>query len=388
VINRESLGQHWPIRPLGDVCEFLDNLRRPVTESDRIAGPYPYYGANGQQGRINGYIFDEPLVLLAEDGGYFGDSSRSIAYRIDGKTWVNNHAHVLRPKDGTDIGYLCRVLEHYDVTPFVTGTTRGKLTKAGASAIPIPWPPLNEQRRIALILDSADALRHKRQTAIQKLDLLTRSIFAEIEKSGSLEFRSISDLISSRYLLLHKDGNHGSQYPRADDFDDEGVAFLSVKAIGSDGEVITPHVDYLKEKKAKTLKIGWIEDGDVLLAHNASVGRVGIYRGQFGKALIGTSLTCFRPNTSKLLTSFLAASLSSSRFQLELQKNMSQTTRNQVPITAQKRLAIPVAPLAIQNRFAARVKTIDELRGRIKTGELLFRDLTASLQSKAFQGEI
>lgn len=80
---------------LGKAVEFLDSKRRPVKASDRVPGPYPYYGANGQQGTIDDYIFDEPLVLLAEDGGHFFEPQRGIAYKITGKTWVNNHAHVL-----------------------------------------------------------------------------------------------------------------------------------------------------------------------------------------------------------------------------------------------------------------------------------------------------
>ena len=84
-------------KKLGEIVDFLDHKRRPVKESERIPGPYPYYGANGKQGTINNYIFDEPLVLLAEDGGHFDNPSRGIAYRVEGRSWVNNHAHVLRP---------------------------------------------------------------------------------------------------------------------------------------------------------------------------------------------------------------------------------------------------------------------------------------------------
>jgi type I restriction enzyme, S subunit len=116
----------WPVKPLGEVAEFLDNLRVPVKDSERARrqGPYPYYGANGQVGCIDEYIFDEPLVLLAEDGGNFGSKEKSIAYRINGKTWVNNHAHVLRPRQGCDIGFLHRILSFYNVDKVVTGTTR------------------------------------------------------------------------------------------------------------------------------------------------------------------------------------------------------------------------------------------------------------------------
>jgi type I restriction enzyme S subunit len=162
VISRNSFNGVFRLARLGDVVEFLDSKRRPVTESDRRSGPYPYYGANGLQGTIDEFIFDEPLVLLAEDGGHFDDPERGIAYRVSGKTWVNNHAHVLRPGPNLDLAFLCRVLENYNVTPFVTGTTRGKLTQAGASEIVIPVPPLAEQRRIAEILDRAEVHCHSR----------------------------------------------------------------------------------------------------------------------------------------------------------------------------------------------------------------------------------
>lgn len=68
---------------------------------------YPYYGANGIQDYVDDFIFDDELVLLAEDGGNFGSKTRPIAYRVSGKCWVNNHAHVLKPKAGLDVDYLC-----------------------------------------------------------------------------------------------------------------------------------------------------------------------------------------------------------------------------------------------------------------------------------------
>ena len=202
MISRTSIRGRHPVAPLGELVEFLDHMRRPVTESDRKSGPYPYYGANGPQGTIDGYIFDEPLILLAEDGGHFDNPMRGIAYRISGKTWVNNHAHILKPRDRLDGGYLCRVLENYDVSPFVTGTTRGKLTKSGASEIPIPVPPLVEQKRIAAILDAADALRAKRRAALANLDQLERSIYIHLfgdpsKNPQDLPIVTIRDLLES-----------------------------------------------------------------------------------------------------------------------------------------------------------------------------------------------
>ena len=162
MIRPEIFSKKWPIIPLSEAVEFLDSRRKPVKASDRVEGAYPYYGANGQQGTINDYIFDEPLVLLAEDGGHFGISGRKVAYSISGKTWVNNHAHVLKPKSKICLNFLCRQLEFYDVSRYITGSTRGKLTKADASRIKVCLPPIEEQRRIAAILDKADSIRRKR----------------------------------------------------------------------------------------------------------------------------------------------------------------------------------------------------------------------------------
>ena len=93
-------------KKLEDVCEILDSRRVPITAKDRKAGDYPYYGANGLQDYVADYIFDDELVLLAEDGGNFGSKERPIAYRVSGKCWVNNHAHVLKAKPNMHVDYL------------------------------------------------------------------------------------------------------------------------------------------------------------------------------------------------------------------------------------------------------------------------------------------
>ncbi len=117
---------------IGDCCDILDNRRVPVNEEERSSrlGPVPYYGANGVQGCIDDFLFDEPLILMAEDGGNFEQfATRPIAYQISGKSWVNNHAHVLRASNGFDQQYIFYCLEHKDITPFIKGGTRSKLNQ-------------------------------------------------------------------------------------------------------------------------------------------------------------------------------------------------------------------------------------------------------------------
>ena len=152
--------QSMSIRELGDVASFLDSLRKPVRASDRTPGNVPYYGANGVQDYIDGHIFDEPLVLLAEDGGHFEEPRRGIAYRIEGRSWVNNHAHVIRAGDLLDTWYLTWSLRHRDVRAFLTGSTRHKLTKSAAERIPVAVPPIESQRKFGR---AAEQIQHGRQ---------------------------------------------------------------------------------------------------------------------------------------------------------------------------------------------------------------------------------
>ena len=212
-------------------------MRRPVKASDRKPGPYPYYGANGQQGTIDGFLFDEPLILLAEDGGFFDTPERGIAYRISGKSWVNNNAHIIRPSKGVDLSFLCRVLENYDVTPFISGTTRAKLTKGQAEKIEVPLPPLDEQKRIAAILDQADETRRLRQRAIDGLEELGQAIFYEM--FGDLKVTPtevLGELIEEfRYGTSNKSSGNGYPALRIPNVIDGGLSLDEIKLVSVDG---------------------------------------------------------------------------------------------------------------------------------------------------------
>ena len=149
--------------PLVDCCETLDSQRIPITAKDREEGPYPYYGANGVQDYVADYIFDDDLVLLAEDGGNFGSKERPIAYRVSGKCWVNNHAHVLKPKAGTDVDYLCYALMFYDTSGLVNGATRQKLTQAAMRQMTIPLNSIEDQRMIVRKIKAVEQIKKHRK---------------------------------------------------------------------------------------------------------------------------------------------------------------------------------------------------------------------------------
>lgn len=167
----------WPVRTIGEVTECLDRFRRPITESDRVAGSVPYYGANGQQGWIDSPIFNEPLVLVAEDGGYFDSPERGVAYRIDGPAWVNNHAHILRalaPYMTTE--FLHRALRHFNFTSYISGTTRAKLTQGQLNTVKLCNPPIVLQEDFGERVAACENLKSSACASLAECDSLFSSL--------------------------------------------------------------------------------------------------------------------------------------------------------------------------------------------------------------------
>ena len=145
----------WQTKTLGNICDILDNRRKPITKCDRKPGPYPYYGATGILDYVDGYLFDEPLILVGEDGAKWA-SGDNTAFAVEGKCWVNNHAHVLRPHRSVLLdNWLIHFLVHSDLSEFVSGLTVPKLNQGSLREISLPVPPLLEQQRIVALLDEA-----------------------------------------------------------------------------------------------------------------------------------------------------------------------------------------------------------------------------------------
>ena len=161
----------WRPSTLGEVARVLDSRRIPLNARERDArrGPFPYYGANGQVGTIDDYLFEGDHILLAEDGGYFDDPNRPNAYAVGGKFWVNNHAHILQATEAVEQRFLLHLLNATDLMPYVNGTTRLKLTQADMRRIPVPLPPLVEQRRIVARIEALFARTRRARTDLERI---------------------------------------------------------------------------------------------------------------------------------------------------------------------------------------------------------------------------
>ncbi len=154
---KDQLPIGWTIVPLHEVCDILDSKREPINSKERekrverAKALFPYYGATGQVGVIDDYILDGEFLLLGEDGAPFLDQFAKKAYQVSGKIWVNNHAHILKPQ--INLPYMLRYLNAINYRPYVTGTTRLKLTQEAMRNIPVLVPPIAEQKRIASKID-------------------------------------------------------------------------------------------------------------------------------------------------------------------------------------------------------------------------------------------
>ena len=151
-----------------------------------MKGDIPYYGANGVVDSINNYIFEEDLILMAEDGGNFDDyETRPIAYTITGKSWVNNHAHILKVKSEYNFKFIFYSLEHKNVIQIIKGGTRSKLNQSELKEIPL-LSPINffEQEKIASILENVDNNIDKTHDIIEKYVMMKQGLMHDFFAEG------------------------------------------------------------------------------------------------------------------------------------------------------------------------------------------------------------
>lgn len=147
-------------KTLGEVCENLDSMRKPITSNFRKAGNVPYYGASGIVDYVEDFILDGDYLLVSEDGANLLARKTPIAFSVSGKIWVNNHAHILKFRTYAERRFIEFYLNNIDISMYISGAAQPKLNKQNLNKIKIPFPPLPEQEKIVAILDKFDTLTH------------------------------------------------------------------------------------------------------------------------------------------------------------------------------------------------------------------------------------
>ena len=342
---------------LEDCCEILDSKRIPITASERKEGPYPYYGANGVQDYVADYIFDDELVLLAEDGGNFGSKDKPIAYRVSGKCWVNNHAHVLKPKSGMNVDYLCYSLMFYNTDGLVNGATRQKLTQATMRKMQLPYRSEKEQKQIVEILDKVNQVIENRKQQLHQLDELVKARFVELFgdiKTGNYKFETCK---------LGKVAQVGSSHRVfTTEFVEEGVPFYRGTEIGELANGIKPenpyritkeHYDRLSCDETKP-KIG-----DLLMPSICNKGQVWMVDTDEPFYYKDGRVLCISPNRKLFNCKYLEQFMREKTL-VEYPKLGSGSTFAEFKIFLLKDIDILIPPIELQNQFAAFVEQVDK----------------------------
>jgi type I restriction enzyme S subunit len=380
---------------LGECVEVLDRLRKPINADARRErqGNIPYFGANGQVGWIDEWIFNEELVLVAEDGGFFEDPRRPISYIISGKTWVNNHAHVLRASSRIDVDWLNYTIAHQDVTHVLKGATLKKLNQHDLKKIRIPLPEIGEQRRIVArvkeCLERVEKIESLRNQALLEAEAVLPSVLNDVFTSqfASALAQTIGDVaIETRYGT--------SQKCQANPV---GTPILRIPNVAQ-GSVNFEDLKYCELSPSDLDRVR-LEDGDLLFVRtNGSrdlVGRSAVFQGDGQVSSFGFAsyLIRVRLDQTKVLPRYLAYFLNSTNGRAEIDSRR-RTSAGQFNINSEnlRSITFPVPNLPdqarllehLEQREAQAIQLVGELRSAMSDGV----HLRESILRKAFAGEL
>lgn len=425
-----ALPKGWITISFQNCVDILDSQRKPINGKERearIAGKkkselFPYFGATNQVGFIDGFLFDQELLILGEDGVQFFDSMRRKAYLINGKSWVNNHAHVLSArKKITSNRFLCYYLNQFDYHGYVTGTTRLKLNQAKMKTIPITLPPLPEQKRIVDKLDyllaKVDACKAHLDKIPEIIKRFRQSVLADAtsgkltedwrEVIGSDRIKSISynskfDL-STEYKELTEIpetwkwealGNTAdlargrfSIRPRNDPRYYNGeYPFIQIGDLPRNGGYVNSHKQTLNEKGLKVSKV--FKKGTIAIAIvGATIGNTGIleYDMCFPDSLVGIS--AYGTVSNLYIEYYLRSEKENIRevsYSSGGQPNIKLATLNSYPF--------PTPPISERIEIVKRIEALfsiaDQLEEKLQKARDSAERLMVSILAKAFRGEL
>ncbi|MXG39348.1 restriction endonuclease subunit S [Escherichia coli] len=400
-MSAEKLPKGWVETQLENIVDILDSMRVPVNNSERqsrIAGKrenelYPYFGATGEVGKIDDYIFDEELVALGEDGVPFFDGHKNKAYMLYGKTWVNNHAHVIRAISGLSHNkYLCHYLNQFDYHDYVNGGTRLKLTQANMRKLPVSLAPLAEQKIIAEKLDTllaqVDSTKARLEQIPQILKRFRQAVLAAVV-NGKLSKNTKQWEI---YLLKNictsiSDGDHQAP-PKSE----TGIPFLVISDVNK-GVIDFDNVSrWVPESYYQSLKeIRKPCQYDILYTVTGSYG-IPVIVNNNKPFCFQRHIAIIKPNRNLIDHRFLAFYLESPQIFKHASDVATGTAQKTVSLSSLRNFEISVPPLKEQHEIVRRVEQLfayaDAIEKQVNNALARVNNLTQSILAKAFRGEL
>ena len=280
---------------------------------------------------------------------------------------LNQHIYKLSKKQAIDTKYAFYCLKKItrEIEQSVVGAVGlVHVTKKNLVQFKIPLPPLVEQQRIVAKLDSVFSEINKAKKADQyillEINKLKECIIESSLSKMNLENYKykLQDLLDLGWIESHLDCNHGSDYPRKNEFIDSGVPYISANCLNN-GSVTKINMKFLSKDRASRLRKGIAKNGDILFAHNATVGPTALLETHESKVILGTSLTYYRCQKQKINNKYLMIYMQSRLFIDQYKFVMRQATRNQVPITKQRKFDFIIPPLEMQLSISDKILKIE-----------------------------
>ena len=402
---------HWGITKLAWITECLDGQRIPLNAEQRagMQGDIPYWGANSIVDHIDRWLFDEKLVLLGEDGAPFFDRNREVAFTVNGKVWVNNHTHVLRPGPQVLAPFLSSVLNGVDYAAFIDGTTRDKLTQGDMNVIPVQLPPLDEQRAIAAFLDRETAkinsLIAKKERLVELLQekrtaLISRAVTKGLDPDVPMEdsdFEWLGEIPAHWEVkrMKHLAGKIGSgKTPKggAEVYVDEGTMLIRSQNVHFGGLRLSDVV-YIDSATDAEMAGSRVKEGDVLLnITGASLGRCCPAYLDGSNANVNQHVCIVRLEQQRDNPSFLAYSVESDSVQNQIFNNENGVSRDALNFEQIGDLVLARPPMVDQRAIVCHLDRelakLDTLIARVQDAIKHLKELRAALISAAVTGSI
>ena len=362
-----------------DCCEILDSMRVPITASKREIGEYPYYGANGIQDYVADYIFDDELVLLAEDGGNFGSKERPIAYRVSGKCWVNNHAHVLKPKVGLDIDYLCYSLMFYKVDGLINGATRKKLTQAAMRKMQIPFRSIKEQIHIVNELNRIIKIKEKRQEELKLLDNLIKARFVEMFGDPVANEMGWDTLPLENACKAIVDCPHSTP-----SYTKEDTGFRCIRtSIVKKNRILWDEIEYIPEDEyVKRIQRKKPDVGDIVYTREGAILGIAAIIDRNCNVALGQRSMLLSPNIDKCASEFLCVAMNSDSFLDNALKGVSGSASPHINVGDIKAFRMIMPPIELQNQFVDFVHQVDKSKVVITNIRIFVRTTVERIEVK------
>ena len=366
----------WRAVQLGDVCQL--KYGKSLPKAKRSGSGYSVFGSNGQVGLHHEALTEGTTIIVGRKGS-FGEVafSKDRCWPIDTTYYVDESA------TSADLRWLFYRMRAMPLTQLNRAAAVPGLSRDDAYAQPLLLPPLDEQRRIAAVLDVADALRILRREALAKLDDLIQSAFVDMFGDPTVESAWPKVRLAE---VCQSKGEYGANVP-AVEFDSGKPRYLRITDIRSDGTLTDEAVGPGGTENQWRSKV--LNPGDIVFARSgATVGKTFLMRDENVPLVFAGYLIKFVPDQRRVLPEFLYRCTRTEKYRSWVAGAATTVAQPNVNASKYAELELLLPPMALQRRFVSAVERVRPHRGVLEASSLAMDTLFASLQQRAFRGEL